>query len=83
MQTIDGLILALQSIKRDLGISGDAPVFLPGYNDYGVVQPGALRSFKVSRNDKVEMDGETQRMWVSDEKGVLAVLIQRDPDEKP
>ena len=83
MQTIDELISALQAMKRDLGISGDTPVFLPGYNDYGVVQSSSLRSFKVVRDESVSDDGDVRRMWVASEGGVIAVLILRDPSDMP
>lgn len=83
MDTIDQLITALQAMQRDLGLSGDTPVFLPGYNDSGVVKPAALRSINVARNPGVADDGEVVRMWVEDESGSPAVLILRYPDENP
>jgi hypothetical protein len=83
MQTIDELIMALQAMKFDLGISGDALVFLPGYNDTGVVQVSSLRSFKAIRDESVADDGDVRRMWEASEDGEVAVLIQRYLGEMP
>ncbi|MNF72192.1 hypothetical protein D3C85_1127820 [compost metagenome] len=81
METIDQLIAALQAAKSDQGLGGDTPVFLTGYNDYGVVKLSSFRVIKVCRNPSCNADGEVSRMWEEDARGESAVFLQRDHEE--
>ncbi len=76
--TLDDLAARVADLK--LTLPGTTKVFLPGYNDSGVVLLNEVGTILVKRTD-CEVDGEVSRMYVQGEEAdEEAVLLARDGD---
>lgn len=70
--------MKISKIKQMLAdfqqVWGDVDVFVPGWNDHGIVAGVISKKINVEKTGAAE-DGETIRIWAEAENGKVACLL--------